>query len=170
MIDLEFNILTQFNTDIRLFAHRTHKGGRLFHSLSNSKRIYRPFLKIQNQETVEIDISSSQPLLLVKYYDKYAGQYRNLPCERERYYDLVKQGKLYHAINDKLSEMHGPLFDFENEEHYSFFKERVFSEILYCPNGTRNRLLWDAFKKLFPILSKILIAEKETPRGRRIDI
>lgn len=160
MIDLECLILTSFNSPQRLSSHRTKNGGRLFHSVSNIKRIYRPFLEIQNQKTVEIDVSSSQPLLLVTLYDKYQSKYKGIHEERQRYYDLVKSGRLYASINEKFDEVFGPTFDFEDEENYSYFKELFFGQVLYSPNGGKDRPLWKVFQMLFPILSKILIAEK----------
>ncbi len=120
--------------------------GRVFSNITNLPRIYRPCLLLRGKPLVEIDICSSQPLLLAALYD-------DGDSERERYLELVIKGEFYDVINSKLTVPYPP-------EQRDRLKEKVFTQILFDRTREKKSELLTIFLELFPHLYRKIVQIK----------
>jgi hypothetical protein len=121
------------------------KTGRVFNNITNFPSILRPYILLDGQPIVEIDVANCQPLLLLTLYDDEP--------ERQAYQDAVQGGKFYEMLNQKLEKPYP-------KELRDDLKKAVFTGIFFgkvYPNPPKIAL---AFEKLFPVLSQKIVAVK----------
>ena len=128
--------------------------GRVHNNITNLPRIFRPFLRYNNQNLIEIDISNSQPLLFNILISRYILRYTDycgiiLPYVPQNsdlrfYKELTEQGRFYEYIMEKL----------DITEDRSLFKVRLFSKVFYCKESDNEERT--SFRKLFPGVSDII--------------
>uniref|UniRef100_A0A7V3E7I4 Uncharacterized protein n=1 Tax=Ignavibacterium album TaxID=591197 RepID=A0A7V3E7I4_9BACT len=130
--------------------------GRVHNNLTNLPKIFRPFLRYNNQKLVEIDISNCQPLLfnilISKYFLKDQSVFDsciNSPSIPENsdlrlYKELTEKGKFYEFMMDQLGV----------KEEREKFKVRMFTKIFYGKEEkSQERTQFEAY---FTEVSKII--------------
>lgn len=130
--------------------------GRVHNNLTNLPKIFRPFLKYNNQKLIEIDISNCQPLLFNILISKYVFKdqsafdvYTKPPSIPEYsdlrlYKELTEKGTFYEFMMDKLS----------IKEERDKFKVRMFRKIFYGQEIKSEERT--QFESIFPEVSKII--------------
>jgi hypothetical protein len=136
------------------------KTGRFFSNITNLPRDLRPYLRIDCEKTVEIDIKTAQPLFLITLYDLTEIEHHNelsrfkwVLFHNDFYTYLAKSAGL--PINDRQK-----------------LKEAVYVQIFFDKlrdYGQRDGKLFTAFRKEFPILCK-LIEKVKTPEHNQLAI
>ena len=136
-------------------AIRDRKGKRVHHPLTVLWKELRQFLFLKNKpDTViyNLDISNSQPLCLVAILkDQFIDGV--VPCDVQRYIDLVSAGTFYKHMTDLLNV---PKNDVPN------FKIELFAKVFYPENHKgfyTNEA--QAFMKEFPTVYQIIQQEKQ---------
>lgn len=143
-LKLNLNLFNFLNKDFNAF---TDKAGRWYHFATLCKRELRRALLIDGEETVELDVRSSQPLLMINLYKE--------DCEeKQKYINLFKNGDFYFALAAALGfrDIANKLHDNETRKK---FKQRVLCEIFYDREKSRYKL-WAAFLAAFPILGQLV--------------
>lgn len=101
------------------------------------KEIRQKYIKIDGEETKEIDISNSQPFFFAKLLKKEIG-IEHFNQETMRFYELVKNGLLYDEIESKI--------DFVNNRDDS---KMLMYKVLFGSNNESNKENKE-FRNLFP--------------------
>lgn len=127
----------------RWWVSRDDKTGRIFTNVSNMTKLLRPYLQIDSQPTVEIDVRNSQPYFATVLYPAPSA-------ERARYVELVTSGGFYKAINAMLA---APIADPDK------LKTKIFQGIFFGRLENRGAM-WDAFAKVFPDLADEIVKKK----------
>lgn len=121
----------------KFWLRRDEKTGRVFHTASQMPRQLRPFLLLDGEETVELDIANAQPALLLSEFG--ADQ-----CTRERktFAEVVSAGRFYEVLladigqaAPHLSRRYHELF----ERDRGAFKESVFRQLLFSESKQVSR-------------------------------
>lgn len=121
--------------------------GRVFNNVTSLPKLLRPYLLLDGQPVIEIDVANCQPLLLLSLYGE-SDSY-----EREKYESVVLTGMFYESVNN-LQKQPYP----EREQA----KKAVYRRILFGSLKQKRYNLYKAFATLFPILDK-KIDEIKTP-------
>ena len=128
--------------------------GRVHNNITNLPKNIRPFLRVNDQKLVEIDVANSQPLFFNILINRYLFRYTDiggkyLPYVPQNsdlilYKELTEHGRFYEYMMEKLGVT----------EERSLFKVRLFINIFYGREiENKDRKLFD---KLFPEVSKII--------------
>ena len=134
--------------------------GRVHNNISNLSKKIRPFLRYNNQQLIELDISNSQPLLfniLINSYQSDNTTTSNfLPyvphSDISLYKRLTEEGKIYDYLMEELN----------IEEDRDEFKIRFFSKVFYSREN-ENYIPEERkkFAVLFPNVAEIISAYKK---------
>lgn len=128
----------------------TDGAGRFYHTLTNLASDIREFVSIRGEPLYSVDISNSQPALLVTLYQGNC-------CEKDRLIEVVSKGQFYSTINSFLASP----YNLEEKEQKKELKELVFRYIMYGSNYNRNsHPIQSAFRKAFPALSNLIYLKK----------
>ena len=132
------------------YLAKSEKTGRIFTNVSNLTKGMRPYLTLDGQNVAEIDIKSSQPLLLhTLYKDKTCN-------EAKTYKFLVESGEFYNFLNRNL----------KKPTEKRKLKKRLYL-FLFGKRNVEGRYPNQAialdriFKECFPILSQIIEDKKK---------
>lgn len=146
-------------------AYRTKNGNRLFHSYSHLPSCFRKFLQIEDQDTTEIDIRSSQPIMMIrilKENEKDSEEYRQ---ELEKYTQSVTQGRFYQDMLDTVNDKIGENYEF-TPELYKEFKKEVYHQIFYGSLfNLKEKSFFTVFESMYPNLTKVIKSQKLPKRG-----
>ena len=121
-----------------------YKTGRMFTAITNLSKELRGCLEIDGEQLIELDIASSQPLLLAKLYREECDEYY-------KYKDLVESGSFYEFMIEKTGGM-------KTREQIKNETYRYMFGLANNPNCAEYAF---AFKKEFPIMDSILKSEKD---------
>ena len=130
--------------------------GRVHNNITNLAKIFRPFLSLNNNKLIEIDIANSQPLLfnvlISRYLLRNTSVYNcgiNPPyvppnSDLRLYREITEQGRFYEFMMNKLGII-------EDRDH---FKVRMFTKIFYGKVFDSEERT--AFKKIFSEVLEII--------------
>lgn len=124
------------------FFNLSAKSGRFYSAITNMPKDMRSMLLIDGEETVEIDIKSSQPYLALNLYPKHSK-------ERQHYAESIQDG-IYELINQRCTRPY---------KNRAFYKRKCIAQIFYKKES--EGIFWDAFKKEFPELASIITSFKK---------
>ena len=142
---LECNkFLIQLINDKFLNLNIDYKTGRMFTAITNLSKELRGCLEIDGEQLVELDIASSQPLLLSTLYQDHGEEYF-------KYKSLVESGRFYEFMIDKTGGV-------KTREDIKSETYRYMFGLTNNPNCAEYAF---EFKKEFPVLDKILKNEKQ---------
>lgn len=134
--------------------------GRVHNNITNLSKKIRPFLRYNNQQLIEVDISNSQPLLFNILIDSYLKEVSTISnflpyvphSDISLYKRLTEEGKIYDYLMDKLN----------IKEDRDEFKIRFFSKVFYSrENDNYVPEERKMFKALFPNVAKIISKYKK---------
>jgi len=133
--------------------HTCRRTGRVFTEVTNFPRLLRPFLQLDGQPLVGLDVSCSQPLLFGVYLKRNEP---TLTSDMEHYLELVQKGDFYPYIRHLLDQA-GLSYSLES------FKASFFASIFYSKEK-RNHPWRTLFSTHFPgVAAAISQAKKVTP-------
>src|SRR5690606_38121125 len=124
------------------FCHRPTEGSRVHTNLTNLNRNFRPFLKYEDKELVELDIRNSQPLIasiLIKNW--FVQRHLDIPADVKEYKKNCENGTFY----DYFMELNGV-----SEEDRGEFKVQFFAEIFFSKVSKRMTKLKKQFIEKYP--------------------
>ena len=133
--------IDRFNSD--KFFHVDYNTGRVYSGLTNLPKLLRPFLTIEGEPFVELDISNSQPLILSLVYRKWC-EYNCLGIQKDgdEYQLLCETGNFYNNFKDYIKTNQVPVAD--------TFKTDVFTRIFFNEDFAKLNSYQKLFKKRFP--------------------
>ena len=127
------------------------KSGRMFTAITNLSKELRGCLRINGGKMVELDIASSQPLLISRLYPADSK-------ELIKYRDLVETGEFYEFMQREM-------FD-------SYTRDQIKTltyKYMFGPTGNpRCADYAKVFEEHFPEMHRILINEKKSHIGHRL--
>ena len=88
--DIQFKLIEQFENK-EFFQSISEKTSRVYNTLSSLQREVRYLVRLDNEPSIEIDISGSQPLLLNEFYTKETE-------ESYRFKELTESGEFYKKL------------------------------------------------------------------------
>lgn len=127
------------------------KSGRMFTAITNLSKELRGCLRINGVPLVELDIASSQPLLLSRLYPKDSKEL----C---KYKKLVEDGEFYEFIQKEM-------FDSYTRDEV---KKLTYTYMFGPTNNPKCADYSKVFKEHFPEMHEILINEKRSHIGHRL--
>jgi hypothetical protein len=126
--------------------------GRVFNNVTSLPKLLRPFLLLDGQPVIEIDVANCQPFLLLSLYEETD----NYECEKFK--SEILSGKFYEFLNN-LQKHPYP----EREQA----KNATYKRILFGSLKQKRYNYYKVFAAQFPILDK-KIDEIKTPRYQEL--
>jgi len=127
--------------------------GRVFTNITGLPRELRPFLRLDGEPLVEIDVSACQPLLLYQLYQK--GE-----PEVTKYLDVVLSGQFYETLDKLLEKPYG-------KERRDELKRAIFTQVFFDEIWPVKSPLCQAFYDQFPVLYSEIVKFK-TPNYKAL--
>jgi hypothetical protein len=128
---------------------RPIKYSRVYSNITNLKRCFRPFLRLNGKSLIGFDIANSQPLLATIEFQKFSMQkYGYIKEDVLEYQKLCEEGKFYEYFTSlpELEEI-----DIQNDEEVrSEFKGIFFGKIFYSKNIEQDNFLKLKFAEKYP--------------------
>ncbi len=134
------------------FFTKSPQSKRCFHALTSTPKDMRKLLTLDGEDVVEVDIPSAQPLLSATLYNRRSKAHRE---EMARYLKFI-EGDFYTQI---AKEAGGRL------KIRKKIKVACYQQIFFNRAPSTGQL-WQAMKRLFPILSGLIDAQKQGHRSR----
>jgi len=113
--------------------------GRVFNNVTSLPRLIRPYLLIDGQPVIEIDVANCQPLFLISLYGEKDYE------EREKFKNVVSNGVFYEFVNNLQKTPYA-----EREQA----KDATYRRILFGSLKQKKYNFYKAFAAQFPILDK----------------
>lgn len=128
---------------------RPIKNSRVYSNITNLKRCFRPFLRLNGKPLIGFDIANSQPLLACIEFNKFSMEkYGYIKPDVAEYQRICEAGKFYEYFTSlpELQEI-----DIVNDEDLrSDFKGTFFGKIFYSKNIEQENFLKNKFKEKYP--------------------
>ncbi len=142
------NSIDQKNWQASVHSRTFKKGtGRIFTNVTNCPKAFRPFLRIDGEKTVNVDIRCAQPSLLALFYDPATQEDKE---EREKFVENITDKDFY-------SEMAA-----NSPEHLTrdVLKVKTFS-FIFGRNEHQDTKIGRTFQATYPVLHKRMTELKE---------
>jgi len=136
------------------FFHADQYGtGRVYNTITSFPKLLRPFLRLNNQALIEVDVSNCQPLVFVLMLREWvAEQGLSNVTDVDHYQRLCELGQFYDYLI-KLMQDNGETPDEDT------FKIDFFSKVFFSTEKKKYR--WRTiFEKQFPTVSQCITALK----------
>ena len=150
------NLLPVYKILMKKFmVNRPIKDSRVYSNITNLKRIYRPFLRLDGKELLGFDISNSQPLLATIIFKQYSLDiYGKIKADVLEYQQACERGDFYNYF------MPFSHYKIENEDDKSRFKGDFFGSVFYTMETDKVHPLKTAFKEKYPTCYEALFMKK----------
>lgn len=136
--------IDKFDSD--KYFHVDYKTGRIYSTLTNLPKLFRPFLSIDSESFYELDIASSQPLLVSFLYRKWCD-YNCVDVQKDGadYQEICESGDFYNVFGKYVKK--------NNVRVDETFKVDVFSRIFFNEEYYKENTYQKLFKKRFPSIA-----------------
>jgi hypothetical protein len=141
--------------------------GRIFHAVAQCPKELRPFLRIEGEETAEVDIANAQPFFLLSLFPEKQSK------ERETFGKIVGNGRFYEELFEAMPRPTRKAWGYDltawsakDSTDRTRFKEHAIQHVLYDVfEADKARPVFNALKRLSPWLASELARLRSTKSG-----
>jgi len=121
---------------------RKHKDSRVYSNITNLKKDFKPFLRLNDKPLIGFDIANSQPLIATIAFQMYSQkEYGYIKPDIFEYQKSCEEGKFYEYFME---------LNAVNPDERGKFKGRFFAKVFYSKNLEEENELKTQFKEKYP--------------------
>ena len=124
---------------------RKNSAGRVYTTLTNLPRIYRPFLRLNGKPLIGFDIANSQPLIASIVFRMYSERTYDCIKDDVLQYQAACEDGLFYEYFMKLNNV-----DTTCDDTRTKFKAEFFGKVFYTKEVEKENYLKTQFKEKYP--------------------
>jgi hypothetical protein len=141
----------------KIKVNRPNADSRVYSTITNLARIFRPYLRLNGQPLIGFDIANSQPLIAAIAFRMYSESEYGVGVIKEdvlQYQQACETGLFYEHFM-KLNNI-----DTTDDEARTAFKKEFFGKVFYTKEIEKENYLKTQFKEKYPTCYEAIFAIK----------